>query len=246
MLAHRFPGVKNYGDISKVELDELPDFDVLVGGSPCQDLSISKNNREGLMGEKSGLFLEYVRILRGKTPAYFVLENVASMNNRDRDFISETVGVEPIKINSALLTAQSRNRYYQTNIPGLMLPKDLKFELQDVLEPQVDEKYYIDWQNRAGKQISLFGDEKTPVCLIEKRTKAGVEERQRNKVLLGIDRNSRTKETAHYIAHTSKKANCLTGAIHPVNLMVVQKEGGFGENSVAVRMPTPIECERLQ
>lgn len=127
-----------------------------------------------------------------------------------------------------------------------MQPKDLRHELQDVLELRLNEKYYIDWQNRAGKQISLFGHEKTPVCLIEKRTQAGVAERQRNKTLLGLDKNSRNKETAHYIAHTSKKANCLTGAIHPVNLMIVQEEGGFGENSLAVRMPTPIECERLQ
>jgi len=97
----------------------------LVGGSPCQDLSLAKNNREGLMGEKSGLFFEYVRILREKIPAYFVLENVASMNNRDKDFISEILGVQPIKINSAKLTAQSRNRYYRTNIPNVKQPKNL-------------------------------------------------------------------------------------------------------------------------
>ena len=97
----------------------------MVGGSPCQDLSISKNNREGLLGEKSGLFLEYVRILRSKKPPYFVLENVASMNNRDKDFISEILGVEPIKINSTLLTAQNRNRYYRTNIPNIEQPRNL-------------------------------------------------------------------------------------------------------------------------
>jgi len=56
--------VPNYGDVTLIDLDQLPDFDILVGGSPCQDLSISKNNRQGLMGEKSGLFLEYIRILR--------------------------------------------------------------------------------------------------------------------------------------------------------------------------------------
>lgn len=74
-----------------IDLDEVPDFDVLVGGSPCQDLSVSKNNREGLMGARSGLFFEYVRILRAKKPVFFVLENVASMRNDDKDFISETL-----------------------------------------------------------------------------------------------------------------------------------------------------------
>ena len=117
VLAHRFPEVKNYGDIKQIEANDLPDFDVLVGGSPCQDLSISKQNRQGLMGAKSELFFEYVRLLRSKKPRYFVLENVASMKNDDRDFISETLGVEPIKINSAVFTAQHRNRYYWTNIP---------------------------------------------------------------------------------------------------------------------------------
>jgi len=59
-----------------------------------------------------------------KQPSFFVLENVASMKNKDRDFISELLGVEPIKINSALLTAQNRNRYYRTNIPNIAQPKD--------------------------------------------------------------------------------------------------------------------------
>ena len=118
-----------------------------------------------MLGEKSGLFLEYVRILRSKKPLYFVLENVASMNNRDKNFISEILGVEPIKINSALLTAQSRNRYYRTNIPDIEQPKNLWFELYDILEPEVDQKYFIDWQNRKGKQINLTGYEETPVSV---------------------------------------------------------------------------------
>lgn len=246
VLAHRFPGVKNYGDITLINLDELPDFDVLVGGSPCQDLSISKENREGLMGEKSGLFFEYVRILRTKLPAYFVLENVASMSIRDRDFISETVWVAPIKINSALLTAQNRNRYYWTNIPGVQQPKNLWFELYDILEREVEEKYFIDWQARKGKKIRIIGNEKTPATLTEIRTDAGNQERLKNKALLGLDTNSRTKENMEYVVSKSKKANCLTGAIHAVNMIVIPKEGWFGENSLAVRMPTPIECERLQ
>lgn len=138
-----------------IDLDELPDFDVLVGGSPCQDLSVSKNNREGLMGSRSGLFFEYVRILREKKPAFFVLENVASMKNDDRDFISETLGVEPIKINSASFTAQNRNRYYRTNIPNIPHPSGGGISLKDTLQNTVDDKYFIDRQNRKGKKIEL-------------------------------------------------------------------------------------------
>ena len=149
VLEHRFPLIKNYGDVKTVEPNELPDFDVLVGGSPCQDLSVSKNNRQGLMGARSELFFEYVRILRSKKPAFFVLENVASMKNDDRDFISETLGVEPIEINSATFTAQNRSRYYRTNIPtNIPQPISNGISLKDTLEENVDEKYFIDRQSR--------------------------------------------------------------------------------------------------
>jgi site-specific DNA-cytosine methylase len=172
----------------------------LVGGSPCQDLSIAKRARAGLLGNRSGLFLEYVRILREKRPAYFVLENVASMNNKDRDFISETLAVEPIMINSALLTAQNRKRYYRTNIPNVVQPNDKNIGIQDILEAKLDDKYYIDWQAKKGKQIILSGNEKTPSPLIEVRTEEGKKQRENNKQLFGIDSNKRNKETVQYIA----------------------------------------------
>lgn len=182
-----------------IDLDELPDFDVLVGGSPCQDLSISKNDRQGLMGARSGLFFEYVRILREKKPAFFVLENVASMKNDDRDFISEMLGVEPIKINSNLLTAQSRSRYYRTNIPGIEQPKNKGVLLKDIIEMNVPEKYYVNRQARTGKKICLTGKEITPDSLVEVRTDIGKVQRAKNKELFGIDRNSRNKHTSQYI-----------------------------------------------
>ena len=66
---------KNYGDISKINPDIIPDFDLFVGGFPCQDLSIA-GKREGLSGSRSGLFYEIVRILRVKRPTHILLENV--------------------------------------------------------------------------------------------------------------------------------------------------------------------------
>lgn len=70
-----FPNHKNYGDIAKINPAELPDFDLFVGGFPCQDLSIAGKQR-GLSGERSGLFYEIVRILKVKRPAHILLENV--------------------------------------------------------------------------------------------------------------------------------------------------------------------------
>ena len=87
ILRYRFPGVKNYGDIQKINYGELPEFDILVGGSPCQDLSIA-GKREGLSGSRSGLFFDYVRVLRERNPHYFIWENVAGTlsSNEGRDF----------------------------------------------------------------------------------------------------------------------------------------------------------------
>ena len=116
---------------------------------------MSKADRQGLAGSRSGLFFEYVRILRAKRPTFFVLENVASMKNDDRDFISETLGVEPIEINSANFTAQKRRRYYRTNIPNISPPAGEGQLLKNILEKDVDEKYFIDRQSRTGKQIDL-------------------------------------------------------------------------------------------
>jgi site-specific DNA-cytosine methylase len=80
-------------------------WDLLIGGSPCQDLSIAKHERKGLKGSRSGLFYEYVRILKLLKPKYFILENVASMPKEAKDAITKELGVEPIMINAALVSA---------------------------------------------------------------------------------------------------------------------------------------------
>lgn len=87
-------------------------IDMIIWWSPCQDLSIAKKDWKGLQGEKSSLFFEYVRLLKEVKPKYFLLENVASMKKGDRDKITEILWVEPIMINSALLSAQNRKRLY--------------------------------------------------------------------------------------------------------------------------------------
>ena len=87
VLKYKFPNITNYGDITKIKTADLPDFDMLTGGSPCQDLSIA-GKRRGLSAERSGLFMEYIRILRDKKPRYFIWENVkgALSSNYGFDF----------------------------------------------------------------------------------------------------------------------------------------------------------------
>lgn len=89
VLNYHFPNIKNYGDITQINSTDLPDFDMLVGGSPCQDLSIA-GKRKGLDGARSGLFFHYVRILKEKQPRYFIWENVkgALSSNSGADFAS--------------------------------------------------------------------------------------------------------------------------------------------------------------
>ena len=87
VLKYHWPKVKNYGDITKIDWAKVPDFDLLTGGSPCQDLSIA-GKRAGLSGQRSGLFYEYIRALTEKKPKYFIWENVkgALSSNEGRDF----------------------------------------------------------------------------------------------------------------------------------------------------------------
>ena len=87
VLRQRFPYVKNYGDVNAIKWEEIPDFEILFGGTPCQDLSLA-GKRKGLAGERSGLFFKFVEALKAKKPKYFVWENVkgALSSNQGWDF----------------------------------------------------------------------------------------------------------------------------------------------------------------
>lgn len=129
-----FPDHTNIGNIDFVDIDRLPKIDVLIGGSPCQDLSIARGKgREGLDGDQSGLFYKFLDVLREKKPKYFILENVASMKDEDRDEISKKLGVQPVMFSSVHWTGQNRQRYYWCNFP-----------VQTALPAPVDPRWCID------------------------------------------------------------------------------------------------------
>ena len=148
------PDIKHLGCVKSVNFKDLSfDLpDLLIGGSPCQDLSIAKKGRKGLDGERSGLFYEYVRILKEVKPKFFILENVASMSKESKELISkELFDIEPIMINSSLLVAQQRKRlYWVGKLVGdkyeqviIEQPTDQGVLLKDILESDVDSSYYI-------------------------------------------------------------------------------------------------------
>lgn len=130
---HHFPNTIQLGDVREINTDELPPIDLLICGSPCQNLSsLNSLKREGLKGEKSSLFYSALEILKKIKPKYFLFENV-KMPLDDFNIISGLLGVEPININSNLVSGQNRNRLYWTNIPNVVPPEDKKVLLIDIV-----------------------------------------------------------------------------------------------------------------
>lgn len=142
-----FSNTIHVGDIMNVNWFGYPKIDILVGGSPCQDIS---NLRPGnnIYDEKSKLFFQFLRLKREFNPKYFLLENVVG-DKESIDKITELMEVDPIRINSALLSFQKRDRYYWTNIPNVTIPQDKKISFQDY--KSTDEEY-----------LKLFKVNKTP------------------------------------------------------------------------------------
>jgi DNA (cytosine-5)-methyltransferase 3A len=134
-----FNDIERRGNVVDADFSEFKNYDLLIGGSPCQDLSSQNKKRLGLKGEKSKLFFEFVRALEEIKPKYFLLENVASMSKENREQISKILGVQPIHIDSKLLTAQGRRRLYWTNIPNVTLPEDKGIKTKDIISP--DDNY---------------------------------------------------------------------------------------------------------
>jgi len=146
-----FPRTIHLGDVQNIKtsgthlMDEFDcghKIDLLIGGSPCQGFSFA-GKQLNFDDPRSQLFFEYVRLLKELKPTYFLLENV-KMKKESMAIITEYLGVEPIEINSNLVSAQNRKRLYWTNIPMKGLPEDKGIMLKDILEPveQIDDVYY--------------------------------------------------------------------------------------------------------
>ena len=137
-----YPQIEHCGDVTKADFTQYKGTELLIGGSPCQSLSIVQSKSRQHLDGKSKLFFEYVRAKEEMQPKYFLFENVASMNEESRQVISYCLGCEPIFIDGADFSAQDRPRLYWTNIPVLLNYEKSKAVLSDILEPEVDEKYF--------------------------------------------------------------------------------------------------------
>lgn len=255
-----FPDTIQLGDVRELEVSRLDKIDLIIGGSPCTNLSMS-GKRKGLSTKEgmevldlqtylelkengfefegqSYLFWEYIRIYhelieRGDNPKFF-LENV-EMGNKWESVFNETMGRKGIHINSALVSAQNRKRIYWTDIhDDIPQPEDRGILLKDILEEEVDEKYFL-----SDKMIECLKGrvkvENDPICvamrgresacLTPKRTEYG--KKIRKEYEAGIVKEQR-KNIQQLEPREDGKTNCLT-TVQKDNLIVVSGTiCGFG------------------
>lgn len=250
------------------------DIDLLIGGSPCQDLSIAKKDRKGLDGERSSLFWEYVRILNEVKPKYFILENVASMPQKDKDIISQTLGVQPVMINASLVSAQNRKRlfwvgkrtdndnYEQVYVPQ---PEDKGILLKDILEDNDDDSYQIKNVNLIGtqsnikKELNFIGGIRNKDWAKDGKNYSrnfgqgdrvySPEGKSATLSALGGGRGAKTG--LYLVGNVNPSGKGMNGAVHNVigKSPTINTNKGEGQkiyNEGTIRKLTPVECERLQ
>lgn len=209
--------IEHCGDVTVADFSQYKGFDAIIGGFPCQDLSINKRDRKGLEGNRSGLFWHLVRAIEEVNPKYFLVENNYKMPQKDQDIITKTLGVEPILIYSGKVSAQSRYRLYWTNIPNVQQPEDLHIYLKDIVEyGETKEKDLTNFTKFNNKTYTNY-DRPARIGTIGK---GGQGER-----VYSIEGKSVTL-TANGGGRGAK------GGLYLIN--------------GTVREPTPIECERLQ
>lgn len=235
---NNYPNTIQLGGITKIDVSKLPKIDLLIGGSPCQGFSLAGKGLN-FEDERSKLFFEYLRILKEiqcvNPNVKFLLENV-KMKKEFVEVINNLLGVDGIFINSSLVSAQNRPRWYWTNIGNIEQPKDKGIVLSNILQDDVDFKYYIkggrlDWLNKFG----------------EVKEKGEYISFNPNKAKCLTVRFEPSWNTAYVvrrphgfnsggISSADQKSSTMTTSWVSDNLLVKN----------FVRKLTPIECERLQ
>lgn len=240
---HNFPNTIQLGDVTKVFAKDLPKIDLLIGGSPCQGFSFA-GKQLAFDDPRSKLFFEFVRLKNECNPTYFMLENV-KMKKEFEIIISKYMGVAPIEINSALLSAQNRVRLYWTNIASepyglfgdmqcmIPQPKDKGILLRDILESDVPDKYYLSekmlqyFSNRAANfnqgKVNVREEEGKASYLTSSMASCDISDN-----FIKVDTNLRK-------AVNQDKANCFTaggnsGGLHSDMTLIVASRGRNPEN----------------
>lgn len=223
---NNYPQIERHKDVFDGDYTDYKGFNLLIGGSPCTYWSVAKTNRETTSeGLGFELFMQYARALKESEATYFLYENNFGIHKDIQTEISRVLGVEPIMINSALVSAQNRKRLYWTNIPGIKQPEDRGIVLRDIV---------LDHESTINEAMRGFYDEygntlqqKEP-AMVDRCYQVGTTQE-----IKGFDAIKR-------VYSTEGKAPTLT-----------TMQGGHREPKVAIdryqwRKLLPIECERLQ
>lgn len=224
-----FPDVVHHGDVTKEDFTKYKGkIDLLIGGSPCTQLSMAGNG-QGLKGAQSKLFYDYARALEEAQPKYFLLENVI-MKKEWEDIITNILGVEPIEINSSLVSAQNRRRLYWTNIPNVTLPKDKNITLEDILED-------IEFPN----PVAIRGRRLNKATIVGRRL-------DENGHRQDYDKTIPITQCLEVRATNTNKSNCLT-TVDKDNVLTPLPVGRYPDafkNNLPFRYYTTKEMCRLQ
>lgn len=157
------PDVIHVGDVRDISKRDFDKIDLLIGGSPCQDLSI-QGKRMGLAGDKSSLFFQYTRLKKEIKPKWFLLENVKPARRVWKELMDEVMGVKGKLINSDLFVCQSRQRVYWTNIRIKPLP----------IRPNWQREYWVKTHNKMHRKLGGVCGCLTTLCVYEMYT-SGIE-----------------------------------------------------------------------
>lgn len=225
-----YPNTIQIGDVTKINGGDLPKIGLLIGGSPCQGFSFA-GKQLNFDDPRSKLFFEYVRLLKELKPKYFLMENVR-MKQEYQDVISDALGVKPIAINSNLVSAQNRYRFYWTNIPSVTQPEDKGLLLKDILEEGAvdrDKAHCLDANYHKGGNPKQYFEKPRRQLVFSKNGLCMVGHAD----LKGYDSIKR-------IYHPEGKSPTLSASQGGPKIMIPESQ------TLQYRKLTPMECERLQ
>lgn len=275
--AKNYPGIIRRGDVFDGNFSDFRGVDLLLGGSPCTYWSIDRKNREtDCGGEGFRLFMQYVRALEETGAKYFLYENNHSIHQNIKDEISKKLGIQPIMINSALVSAQQRKRCYWTNIPNVTQPADRGIMLKDIIANAVpwQGKSYCLTANYAGAALknTLERHQRTMVAEPVRIGDIGsnsqghrVYSSDGKSVTFSANGGDQGDGTGLYaIPAMREKSNCLTTSCNfyqycgTADKPIFKVENGSVEiggkpypikikdGCYIIRKLSPVECERLQ
>lgn len=262
--AWNWEDIEHKGSVEGADFSQYKGFDIVIGGSPCQGFSLA-GKQLNFEDPRSKLFFEFARAVDEIKPRYFLLENVV-MKKPYQDIITSYLGVEPIEINSALLSAQNRKRLYWTNIPSIEQPDDLGIVLSDIIQSgNVDKQksYAIDANYSKGTSLDIYFNRRRRQIVFGAAMRGRYVNNGKSQQFIYIRKddkaNALTLATKNSLCVEVGKAEGING--HDILKRIYSPEGKsptltantggnqftkIAVNAVEWRKLTPVECERLQ